>query len=65
MTKITRSGRPYDGDNLEIIANLTPSTNDPHVLLAVADWHDRRRGLRHVTIAQALWSASTGDRLAA
>lgn len=58
MTKITRSGRPYDGGNLEVIANLTPATNEPHVLLAVADWHERRRGLRHMTIAQALCVAA-------
>lgn len=44
---------------LEVIANLRFDTNDPHVLLAVAKWHEspRQRGERHKIIAAALRNA--------
>lgn len=41
-------------DNLEVIANLTASTNTPKVLAAVAGWHERRRNRRSMAIAAAL-----------
>lgn len=42
--------------DLAIIKNLTPETNAPHVLRAVADWHEqsRRRNRRHDVIAAEL-----------
>ena len=40
--------------NLDVIANLSPETNRPDVLEAVALWHEGRRGVRSRYIAQAL-----------
>lgn len=48
----------YIGDGLEVIANLTQSTNTPKVLAAVAGWHERKRNRRHHAIGAALRAAS-------
>lgn len=44
----------YTGDGLEVIANLSPSTNNAEVLGLVADWHDRGKAHRNKVIAGAL-----------
>lgn len=44
----------YTGDGLEVIANLSPSTNNAEVLGLVADWHEDRRPHRNQIIASAL-----------
>lgn len=44
----------YTGDGLEVIANLSPSTNNAEVLGLVADWHDRGKTHRNKVIAGAL-----------
>lgn len=47
--------------NLDVIANLSPETNRPDVLEAVALWHEGRRGVRSRYIAQALRMALTAN----
>ncbi|EYR81793.1 hypothetical protein [Shinella sp. DD12] len=44
----------YTGDGLEVIANLSPSTNNAEVLGLVADWHEDRWPHRNKVIAGAL-----------
>lgn len=50
----------YRGNGLETIERLSPETNRPDVLLAVAEWHEhsRRVGARHAIIADALRDAA-------
>lgn len=52
--KATAQASTYTGDGLEVIANLSPSTNNAEVLALVADWHEFRKARRNQTIAQAL-----------
>lgn len=49
--------------NLSVIKNLTPETNEPHVLRNVARWHlgDYRNGRRNRVIADALYAAAATD----
>lgn len=44
---------PYNGDGLEVIANL-PTTLSPGVVDAIARWHERRHTSRNRVIASAL-----------
>ena len=50
----------YAGDGLEVISALSPSTNTPKVLAAVARWHEApwRKGRRHTAIAARLREVS-------
>lgn len=53
--------------NLSVIKNLTPETNEPHVLRNVARWHlgDYRNGPRNRVIADALYDAAGAELEAA
>ncbi|WP_284777119.1 hypothetical protein [Agrobacterium sp. lyk4-40-TYG-31] len=44
---------PYNGDGLEVIANL-PASLSPSVADAVARWHERRHTSHNRVIASAL-----------
>lgn len=52
--KTTIQTSNYTGDGPEVIANLSPSTNNAEVLGLVADWHDRSKTHRNKVIAGAL-----------
>lgn len=52
--KATTQASTYTGDGLEVIATLSPLTNDAELLGLVAEWHERGKAHRNKVIAGAL-----------
>lgn len=50
----TYTPAPNAGDGLEVVANLSSETAPTTVLVAVAKWHERRKGGRNRVIASKL-----------
>lgn len=50
----TYTPAPYDGDGLEVVANLSSGTAPTAVLVAVAKWHERKKDGRNRVIASRM-----------